>query len=61
MDAEQDTKPDPKLAADRVAVAEIRRQIAAEPDPAKREILQDDIYSIAMGYLDLGEDDEAMG
>jgi hypothetical protein len=42
-------------------VAEIRRQIAAEPDPAKREILQDDIYSIAMGYLDLGEDDEAMG
>jgi hypothetical protein len=56
-----DAKRNPKLAEDRAAMAEIRRQIAVEPDPAKRSDLQDDIFAIAMGHLDLGEDDEAMG
>jgi hypothetical protein len=56
-----DAEPNPKLTEDLAAVAEIRRQIAVEPDPAKRSDLQDDIFAIAMGHLDLGEDDEAMG
>jgi|LakMenE01Jun11ns_1017448.scaffolds.fasta_scaffold8392060_1 hypothetical protein len=56
-----DAKPNPKLAEDRAAMAEIHRQLAAEHDPAKRDILQDAAASIAQAYLDLGEDDEAMG
>lgn len=50
--APKDKNNDPKLAADRNALADLRDRFARETDPAKLSELSDDIAAIAGRYCD---------